>query len=282
MRIVGEMSIEKYAFPSSHPYYLEYPLKLEPRYGHGKAPHAGLAEIIDRNRTAYKRTLESFLRFKDDFLRIAQETPPESLEPCWFNYWLSPFDSVTLYSLLCTHNPKRYFEIGSGCSTKFARKAIRNHNLRTKIISVDPYPRAEIDSICDTIIREPLEDVDLNTFDQLESGDILFVDGSHLCCMNSDVSVFFLDVLPRLKAGVFVQFHDIFLPYDYPPEWKWYYSEQYLLAVYILAESNKFDIVLPNAFVTKDAELSSILAPLWDELKTRDNNEGLSFWIHTK
>jgi hypothetical protein len=210
------------------------------------------------------------------------ETPPESPEPCWFNHWLGALDSVTLFSLLCLHNPQSYFEIGSGWSTKFARKAITNHQLQTKIVSLDPYPRAVIDPLCDDIIREPLEDADLSVFGKLASGDILFVDGSHHCCMNSDVAVFFLDVLPRLKAGVFVQFHDIFLPYDYPLEWKCYYSEQYLLAVYILAESNKFDIILPNAFITNDAELSSILASLWDATNTRELTQGLSFWIQTK
>ena len=276
------MSLEKYALPIPQPYYLEYPVKHDPRYGYGKPPHAKLYEIINRNRAAYKRTLESFLSFKDDFLDIALETPPESPEPCWFNYWLGALDSVTLFSLLCLHNPKRYFEIGSGWSTKFARKAIINHKLRTKIVSLDPYPRAEIDSICDTIVRKPLEDVDLSVFDKLEAGDILFVDGSHHCCMNSDVAVFFLDVLPRLKAGVFVEFHDIFLPYDYPTEGKIYYSEQYLLAVYLLAESNKFVIVLPNAFICNDAELNSILDSVWDATNTRELTEGLSFWIQTK
>ena len=276
------MSLEKYALPIPQPYYLEYPVKHDPRYGYGKPPHAKLYEIINRNRAAYKRTLESFLSFKDDFLDIALETPPESPEPCWFNYWLGALDSVTLFSLLCLHNPKRYFEIGSGWSTKFARKAIINHKLRTKIVSLDPYPRAEIDSICDTIVRKPLEDVDLSVFDKLEAGDILFVDGSHHCCMNSDVAVFFLDVLPRLKAGVFVEFHDIFLPYDYPTEGKNYYSEQYLLAVYLLAESNKFVIVLPNAFICNDAELNSILDSVWDATNTRELTEGLSFWIQTK
>lgn len=276
------MSLEKYALPAQSPYYLEYPVRLEPRYGYGKAPHAKLYEIINRNRSAYSQTLERFLNFKDDFLNIALETPPESPEPCWFNHWLSPFDSLTLYAFLCLNNPKVYFEIGSGWSTKFARKAINNHKLPTKIVSLDPYPRAEIDSLCDKVLREPLEDTDLSVFDVLEAGDMLFVDGSHHCCMNSDVAVFFLDVLPRLKAGVFVQFHDIFLPYDYPREWKSYYSEQYLLAVYILAESNKLDIVLPNAFVSNDAELSSILAPLWEAINMRDLTEGLSFWIQTR
>ncbi|HUV53320.1 MAG TPA: class I SAM-dependent methyltransferase [Dehalococcoidia bacterium] len=260
----------------------KYPVKPSPRYGHGKPPHSGLYEIINRNRPAYQRTLESFLKFRGYFQDIVLDTPIESLEPCWFNYWLSAFDSASLYSMLSLHNPERYFEIGSGWSTKFARRAIYDHGLQTKIVSIDPYPRADIDILCDTVIRKPLEEVDLSLFDELASGDILFVDGSHHCCMNSDVTVVFLDILPRLKSGVLVQFHDIYLPNDYPEEWGSYYSEQYLLAACILADGNKFDIVLPNAFITHDTELSSILTPLWDATNTRELTEGLSFWIRMK
>lgn len=34
--------------------------------------------------------------------------------------------------------------------------------------------------------------------------------------MNSDVTVFFIDILPRLRSGVIGHVHDITLPYDYP------------------------------------------------------------------
>ena len=263
---------------------LDYPIKPTPRYGYGKPPHPRLYEIINKNRREYKNTLESFLVFRKYFLKIPIRTSDTSQEPCWINGWLPGLDSVAIYSFLCLNNPKRYFEIGSGYSTKFARKAILDHKLQTKIISVDPHPRAEIDSICDTIIRQPLEDVDLKIFDELETGDILYVDGSHRCFMNSDVTVVFLDILPRLKSGIFVEFHDILLPYDYPPEWKErYYSEQYLLAVYLLAECNRFNIILPNAFISKDPELSRILDPLWDNPKMEKvERHGVSFWIETK
>jgi hypothetical protein len=140
-----------------------------------------------------------------------------------------------LYSLLAQHNPRHYVEVGSGNSTKFARRAIRDHGLQTRITSIDPFPRAEIDSICDRVIREPVEHVALDTFDMLQPGDILFIDSSHRTFMNSDVTALSLDVLPRLPAGVIVEVHDITLPGDYPPQWTGrYYSEQYLLAAYLL------------------------------------------------
>jgi len=266
------------------PILLDYPVKATPRYGYGKPPHPKLYEIINKNRNAYKSTLESFLRLKEYFLKIPTESASNTQEPSWINRWLPGLDSVTLYSLLCLNNPKRFIEIGSGYSTKFTRRAILDHSLQTKITSIDPCPRAEIDLICDTVIRQPLEDVDLGLFDELEAGDFLYVDGSHRCFTNSDVTVVFLDVLPRLKTGVFVEFHDISLPYDYSTRFaERYYSEQYLLAVHILAENNKFNIVLPNSFISEDLELNNILNPIWDEPKMlKASTFGCSFWIQTK
>lgn len=267
-----------------HPIFLEYPIKPIPRYGYGKPCHSKLYEIINKNRSEYKKTLERFLRFKEYFWRIPVREPSTTQEPYWLNKWLPGSDAVALYSFLCINNPKRYFEIGSGNSTKFARKAILDHNLQTKITSIDPHPRTEIDSICDTIIRDPLEEVDLRIFDGLEANDFLFIDSSHRCFMNSDVTVTFLDILPRLSAGVLVEFHDILLPYDYPPAWReWYFSENYLLAVNLLAEGNKIDIVLPNFFVSKDPELNDVLAPIWSNRKMHVvRRQGWSFWIQTK
>jgi hypothetical protein len=82
--------------------------------------------------------------------------------------------------------------------------------------------------------------------------------------MNSDVTMLFLDVLPRLPAGVIVQVHDITLPCDYPAQWTGrYYSEQYLLAAYLLGRGDALEIVLPCAFASDDPELHGILAPIW-------------------
>ncbi len=264
---------------------IEYPMKPYPRYGYGKPPHPKLYEIINRNTVKYKNTLKSFLSFKEYFLKIPVKNCKDLKEPLWVNGWLPGLDSVALYSFLCQNNPKRYLEIGSGYSTKFARRAILDHNLQTKIASIDPHPRAEIDSICDNVIRQALQDIDLTIFDELDAGDIIYIDGSHCCFMNSDVTVVFLDILPKLKPGVFVEFHDILLPYDYPLEEKdkRYYSEQYLLAVYVLAEGNKFEIILPNTFISMEQELSNILTPLWNIPKMSGvERHGVSFWIQTK
>jgi hypothetical protein len=48
----------------------------------------------------------------------------------------------------------------------------------------------------------------------------------------SDCVHLFLNVLPQLRSGVWVHFHDIFLPHDYPYDLhvSCRYNEQYMLA----------------------------------------------------
>jgi hypothetical protein len=193
-------------------------------------------------------------------------------------------DGVALYSFIANNKPNLYMEVGSGNSTKFARKAIVDHNLDTIIVSIDPNPRAEVDEICDEVIRKPVEAIDIQIFDRLNTNDILYVDNSHRVFMNSDATTILLDVIPRLRSGVLVEIHDVTLPYDYPTEWiSRYYSEQYLLSAYLLAKGTIFDIILPNMFISHDKELNSILAPLWkiEEMKNVETH-GCSFWIRMK
>jgi hypothetical protein len=273
--------------------YHPYIFTERPRYGFSLPRHEKLYEIIDEKRDVYRDHLHRFLEYEDNFAQIPVQAGPEDpITPAWMNGWLPCSDAVALYGFLCLNNPRRYFEIGSGNSTKFARKAIQDHGLRTRVLSIDPQPRAEIDLICDQCVRQPLQEVDLQLFDELEEGDILFIDSSHCVYMNSDVTVAFLEILPRLKSGVFVEFHDIFLPYDYPAELKQtYISEQYLLASYLLSGHSPVEILLPNAFITADTELSNISSPLWARLKEGNKqvtDDGLqlklagSFWMRMK
>ncbi len=260
---------------------LDFPIKPESRYGYGKPSHAKLYDIINSNRDSYRRTLESFLDFKEHFMKIPINKSEDDLEPYWVNGSFPGLDSVALYAFLAIRNPNRFFEIGSGNSTRFARKAIVDRGLRTEITCIDPYAAPVIDKLADTVIREPLEAVNLDIFNVLEEPDILFVDGSHRCFTNSDATTVFLDILPNLGKDMLVQIHDIFLPDDYPPRWKdWFFSEQYLLAAYLLAEGHEFNIVLPNYFVGEDEELLKILEPIYGVSSMKEfERHGGSFWL---
>jgi hypothetical protein len=244
---------------------LDYWPKLESRYGEGKPPHEGLAALFAKSDVIIEATLDSLLAYREDLLRIPDLRPPSGVGPFWQNPWLTGLDAIALYGLVASRRPARYIEVGSGMSTKFARQAITDHQLRTVITSIDPEPRAEIDGLCDEVVRAGLEDVDMNLFDRLESGDVLFVDNSHRVFLGSDVTVFFLDILPRLKPGVLVHIHDIMLPYDYPLVWKdRHYSEQYMLAAYLLGGGQGLALLLPVAYVEKHASFGKWIDAMWD------------------
>lgn len=255
-----------------------------PRYGHGRPPHRRLEEIIARHRETYRATLATILRFQTELVAIGRyaEADTEPYLPGGGD-WLGGLDGAALYALLRSRAPERYVEVGSGSSTTFVARAKRDGRLATHITSIDPAPRRAIDQLCDQVLRCPLEDADLSVFAELRAGDVVFFDGSHRVFMNSDVVTFFLDVLPSLPAGVLVGIHDIYLPEDYPP---WfadrYYSEQYMLAVHLLAGTGSMEPVLASHHASQDPSLSQVLAPMYAEPSLTDVNwHGSAFWFLT-
>jgi len=240
-------------------------------------------QIIDRGSQRYVDFLKRAAKFAPEFERIqVHSTTPNDLAPQWVNGWFPGVDSITLYAMLALYNPRRYVEVGSGNSTMFARRAIEDHNLRTRIVSIDPHPRADIDRICDEIIRHRCEDVGSEFFDTLSDEDVFFVDNSHRSFQNSDVTVFFTEILPNLPTGIIYGLHDIYLPWDYPDEWRGrFYNEQYLLTAYLLGGADGDDVVCPNAYVSMWAP--SLLEPLRGTLESPRligiEKTGGAFWL---
>lgn len=280
-------SIYRFFSPKFQSIHLDYPVKVHPRYGHGKPPHKKLYSIINSNRDEYKILLDNFLSFLP-LISVIKDVSKETDEnkPTWNNGFLPGLDIITLYSCISYYKPSKYIEVGSGNSTKVARKAIQDNKLQTEIISIDPHPRANIDHLSDKVMRIPFENLDNYSFitDTLQENDILFIDNSHRSFPNSDVTIFFLEILPKLNQGVIVHIHDIYLPYDYPQFMcDRYYNEQYLLASYLLANSDKYFTILPNYFISQDKELNNILTPFWQQSNMPNvEHHGGSFWLKIK
>jgi Methyltransferase domain len=243
-----------------------------------------LVQRLHAGEEGYVALLRDFAGLVDGHLaRIARdEAPDAATEPFWGNPWFPPLDGVSLYGLLARFRPRRYVEVGSGNSTRFARRAIRDLGLDTRVVSIDPHPRADIDAICDHVVRQPLESVGPAFWKEFGPQDMLFVDNSHRSFTNSDVTVFFTDILPDLPAGAIWGLHDIFLPDDYPADWRdRYFNEQYLLLAYLDGGAGTDEILLPLAWATSQPRLHGVLAPLWqrDGLFRDVPTVGGAFWM---
>ncbi|MFT7221305.1 MAG: hypothetical protein ACI8Z1_002927 [Candidatus Azotimanducaceae bacterium] len=152
------------------------------------------------------------------------------------NFFTTP-DLQAFYLMVQYCRPAKILEVGSGNSTRIARQAILDANLESRICSIDPQPRVDVAAHSDELIALRLEEVvDEQYFSRLDKGDILFIDSSHLVHVGNDVVRVICRILPTLKQGVIVHFHDIFLPYEYPPAFAHEFpdwGEQYLLHAYL-------------------------------------------------
>ena len=277
-------SLYRFLSPKFQSMHLEYKVNMIPRYGHGKPAHTLLHQIINQNRSLYEEHLLSFLNYAENLHKIKNSTDEKSENnPTWNNGFLPGLDIVGIYGIIAKYKPANYIEIGSGNSTKVARKAIVENNLKTQITSIDPFPRANIDHLADKVMRVPFENIADNKFiiDTLQENDILFIDNSHRAFPNSDATICFLELLPYLKKGVIVHIHDIYLPYDYPQFMcDRFYNEQYVLAAFVLANPTRYKTILPNYFISEDNELSNIIAPMWNHPNLLNvEKHGGSYWL---
>jgi hypothetical protein len=162
----------------------------------------------------------------------------DDVTPYWESRYFPQGDKRLAYAVVARYRPRLIVEIGSGHSTKFMRRAARDHGLDTRIVSIDPEPRADIRLVADEFIQATMQTVDLSLFDALRPNDILFLDGSHLVMNGSDCVQFFLNILPVLPPGVLVHLHDIFLPFDYPYQLfiDCKSNEQYMVAMLLLSD----------------------------------------------
>ena len=253
----------------------------EIRYGAGRPAHPELAERIGEGHDRYRDVLTVLGAMQADFAQVPLRGDAESAQPFWLNDWFPPLDAMALTGMLRAHDPVRMIEVGSGVSTKFARRAIELYGLRTKLASIDPEPRNQIDGLCDRVIRRPLERCGPAMFEELEAGDIFFLDSSHRAFQGSDVTVFFLEILPRLKPGVIVHLHDIYLPDDYiSGRLSRLWNEQYLLATALLFGGDRFEILFPSWFIGRDHDLAEHAKAMLRKGPLADLNlHGDSFWM---
>jgi predicted O-methyltransferase YrrM len=211
---------------------------------------------VDLHETEQLELIERFSAYYAELPFPKQPTPNHRYH--FENHYFTYCDAVILYCMLRHHRPRRIVEVGSGFSSA-AMLDTRDRFLdrNTQFTFIDPFPqRLETLLVGDDhttcrILATKVQDVAFSTFDELTAGDFLFVDSSHVVKLGSDVSWLFFEVLPRLKPGVVIHFHDVFWPFDYPDIWlragrAW--NEAYVLRSF-LQYNNEFALVLFNDFL---------------------------------
>jgi hypothetical protein len=160
-------------------------------------------------------------------------------------------DAEYLYQFIRTTQPRKIIEIGSGHSTRMARTAIAGNlaasGVATTHICIEPYEMNWLEQLDGVkVIRKRLEECDLDWKTELGSGDLLFIDSSHMIRPQGDVLKEYLEILPLLSSGVYVHIHDIFTPKDYLNTWiendVRFWNEQYLLEA-MLANTGRYEVI---------------------------------------
>ena len=201
-----------------------------------------------------------FPRFRNEYEQISTKPTGEEGGFHLNNGLFDGTDALVAYCMVRQFQPRLIIEIGSGLSSLLlAQAAARNGN--SALICIEPFPREFVRKGFPglrSLIEKKVQDIDLEFFSQLESGDLLFIDSSHTVKIGGDVNYLFLEVLPRLKPGVIVHVHDIFLPFDYRRDWVMdefrFWSEQYLLQAFLTFNS-EFEVLdgqlLPGAQIPR-------------------------------
>jgi len=211
-----------------------------------RGPYRQIDAFMKQKEPEFLNILHSLDQYSSIFSSFGQQPPPA---PRWEQDWFPRLDAAVAYGLVRNHQPSRIIEVGSGHSTRFMMGAIQDGSLSTKFTSIDPAPRATIETLPIDVVRNTVQQAPIALFAKLRKGDILFIDSSHISMPGSDVDLLFLEILPSLPSGVLVHIHDIFLPDDYPKHWDWRgYNEQQAIAPFFLGGG--YDVIFSSAYVT--------------------------------
>lgn len=243
---------------------------------------------IDFNEASHRAILtEHFPRFHPDY--DYADTLPDTPELNDFytgNSQFSGLDPRLLFVLLRAFQPRRLVEVGSGYSSLLIADVNRRFLRGTlDFTCIEPYPRPFLQrgiAGITRLVQARAQDTDLRAFEALQSGDVLFIDSSHVAKTGSDVNHLYFEVLPRLARGVLVHVHDIFLPHEYPREWvidenrSW--NEQYVLRALLLGGS-AYEVVFGTAYACTHLRALVIAA-----LARSDGalHGGGSFWMRKR
>ncbi len=238
-----------------------------------KRPHTFIYDEVEKVLVRDAKSIEGQLQrlmtvLRDGKFSQISKFEENAMEPFLDNGFFNGADAALGYAMIVDRQPSLIVEVGAGNSSKFFRRAARDYGIPLRMVAVDPAPRSVIWDICDTVIQKSVFDVDLRIFDDLRSGDVLFWDGSHLVSNGSDVTRLFLEIIPRLKSGVIIHMHDIFMPFEAALNGvvgDVSFPEQYLLATYLLYNKD-FRVLLPVHYLQRKGAIEGWGGSFWFQL----------------
>jgi hypothetical protein len=267
-----------------HPAGFDSPLPLMWEVDWEKLKHRRELRDIDFRLPEALQLLEKLARHAHELDAIPYAPVPGAL--FWFaNGTLTDFDAAALHCLLRELKPRRYIELGCGWSSFISSHALARNaadGAPCEAIYSDPVPRRDLKEllVTGTVLQKRVQELPGEMFDQLQSGDVLFIDTSHVLKFQSDVEHELLSILPRLKSGVWIHFHDVFSPYDYPEDCLRHgsrlpWNEQYGLECLLLG-GQRYQVELPLYLIWKDYREE--IQPLLPRGSTRPQ----SFWLRKR
>jgi Methyltransferase domain len=188
--------------------------------------------------------LESFLNelapFGEDFDPPVK--PASDIQYGWESGGFSYSDAMAYYAMIRRYRPKTIIEMGCGSSTRIASLACE-HNGCGRILAIEPFPGSYLSRIPHVeVVQTRAQDIDEAFIDEnLDDGDILFIDTTHTVKHDSDCLHIYLRILPYISHNILVHAHDIYLPNPLPlsmmRDRQTFWNEQYLLYAYFLGNS---------------------------------------------
>jgi hypothetical protein len=211
---------------------------------------------IDMNHSVQLDLLRKrFPKFREEYEQFPTKPTGEPSRFYLSNGLFDGTDALVAYCMVRHFQPDLIIEVGSGFSSLVSGEAAAKNN-SSALICIEPFPQEFLKQGfpgLHSLIEKRVEDIDLNFFSQLGSGDILFIDSSHTVKIGGDVNYLFLELLPRLKPGVIVHVHDIFFPFEYRRDWVMdefrFWTEQYLLQAF-LSFNSEFEVLVANSYLS--------------------------------
>jgi predicted O-methyltransferase YrrM len=278
--------------------YLLFKMNSRSPAGHFYSPIPSLEDIKNRENEIWKEITEMNLKginlntseqmnLLNSFKPYYDELPftsekQNNLRYYYKNNYYSYSDGIILHCMIRHFKPKRIIEIGSGLSSAVM---LDTNNLffddKINLTFIDPYPenlyfhmntRDKEDS---EVIIKNIQEVPLFIFEKLQANDILFVDSSHVVKTGGDVNHILFEILPLLKPGVIIHFHDIFYPFEYPKNYifeRRNWNEIYFLRAFLMQNDN-YKILFFSDYMHK------FNSHIFSELPLCKKNTGGNLWI---